>query len=741
MTHMFKYLKSSVLFILLIVVFLSVQAVCDLALPTYTAHIVDIGIQQQGVEGPTPAVIRASELNSLSLLMQQDKYKELVEPNYSLLPTMEGGRYPLQATEPLYQLNNVDRDTLAQMDLVFSKAILIRTVLSGKVPEGLGLTGIPDLSAILPQNVDLASALSLLPADQREGMLSTFAESIAQFPESMLQQFAIAAVRTEYETIGIDLGKQQSDYILLAGLKMLLVALGGMAAAVLVGFLGSRIAATLGRDLRRKVFSRVLSFSQREMDSFSTASLITRSTNDIQQVQMIMVFLLRMVIYAPILGAGGVIKVMETNRSMAWIIALAVAIILVIVGTLYVFAMPRFKKLQTYVDQLNRVAREILTGLPVIRAFNTQKKEEDRFERANKVLNKTQLFVTRMMSGMMPLMMLVMNGITLLVLWVGAHGISNGAMQVGDMMAFIQYAMQIIMSFLMISMMSVMLPRASVAAKRIDEVITTPSTLVDPANPVAFDPNTRGVVQFQDVSFRYPGASEDTLSHISFTAQPGQTTAILGGTGSGKSTLVHLIPRFYDVTDGHVLIDGRDVSEVSQKDLRKRIGFVPQKGVLFSGTIASNIAYGVSDASDEELNKAAAIAQADGFIEEKADRYESKVSQGGTNVSGGQKQRLSIARAILKRPEVYVFDDSFSALDFKTDAALRSALKQETADSTVIIVAQRISTVLHAEQIIVLDDGKIVGTGTHRELMNSCEVYRQIATSQLSKEELNHANK
>ena len=629
MTKMFKYLKKSIPTLLLIVAILVVQAICDLSLPTYTAQIVDVGIQQQGVENPSPSVIRASAMESLSLLMTQAEYEQTVLPNYTLLPIESGTRYPTQASETLYERKQTNEETRSALDKVFSKAYLIQMILSGDVPEGLATVEMGDFTSPVPKGADVGAVLKALPTIMRESMLAAFTEKLAAVPETMLSQVAVLSVRKEYEAVGLNVSAMQSNYILLAGLRMLAIALLGMAASVTVGFFGARIAATLGRDLRSKVFHRVVTFSQKEMDQFSTASLITRSTNDIQQVQMIMVFLLRMVIYAPILGLGGVLKVINTNLSMAWIIALAVGIILLLVATLYLATMPRFKKLQIYIDQLNRVAREILTGLPVIRAFATQKKEEERFDEANLVLNNTQRFVTRVMSGMMPIMMLVMNGITLLILWVGAHNISNGAMQVGDMMAFVQYAMQIIMAFLMISMMSVMLPRASVSAKRIDEVISTPSSISNPRSPIDFDAAQKGLVRFEDVSFRYPGAEEDILSHLTFTAQPGQTTAILGGTGSGKSTLVQLIPRFFDVTGGRVMVDGQDVREVSQHDLRARIGYVPQKGVLFSGTVASNIAFGMPDAQEEEIRKAAEIAQANTFIEEKPEQYQSAIAQGG----------------------------------------------------------------------------------------------------------------
>ncbi len=736
MTRMLKYLKKSWPALLLVVLMLVVQAMCELALPSYTARIVNVGIQQQGIESSSPTVIRAKELETLSVYMLSSDYNNKVLPNYEQLPLKEGTRYSLQASEALFELKMVDEDTRKSLDIIFSHAFLIRMVAEGKIPESMSKAGIGNLPANATQ---ILGNLLTLPAILRDPILTNINKQMESIPDAALIQVSIPYLNAEYQAIGLNSGSMQSNFILLAGLKMLGIALASMAASVSVGFLGSRISATLGRDLRSRVFSKVVSFSQKEMDNFSTASLITRSTNDIQQVQTVMVFLLRMVIYAPIMGLGGVFQVLRTNVSMTWIIALAVGLLLALVGTLYFVSLPKFKKLQPYIDQLNLVSREILTGLPVIRAFGTQKKEEERFDKANTILTKTHRFVTRMMSGMMPLMMLIMNGISLLILWVGAHQISEGAMQVGDIMAFIQYAMQIIMAFLMISFMSIMLPRASVSAKRVDEVISCTASINDPVSPAEFNNGQTGVVRFEDVSFRYPDAKEDMLSHISFTAMPGQTTAILGGTGSGKSTLVQLIPRFFDVSSGSIKVDGRDVREVTQHNLRERIGYVPQKGVLFSGTIASNISFGVESSPQEGIEKAAAIAQASDFIAEKPDGYEDAIAQGGANVSGGQKQRLAIARAILKNPEIFIFDDSFSALDYKTDVALRSALKRETANSTVIIVAQRISTVLHAEQIIVLDEGKLAGIGNHSELMENCEVYRQIAMSQLSKEELAHA--
>ena len=561
-------------------------------------------------------------------------------------------------------------------------------------------------------------------------------QKLGEMEGSILTQSDILYVQQEYEALGVDVGAIQIQYIVITGLKMLGLALAAMLATIIVTLLASRTAAGVAKNLRNDVFQKVVSFSNQEFEKFSTASLITRSTNDIQQIQMLLVLLLRIVFYAPIVAVGGCVMAMQKNSSMFWVIGVAVVAVLSLVVVLFSITMPRFKLMQKLVDKLNLVSREILSGLWVIRAFGTQKYEEKRFDGVNRDLTKTNLFVNRVMTCMMPAMMLTMNAVTVLIVWVGADKINAGGMQVGDLMAFIQYTMQIVMSFLMISMMSIMLPRATVSANRIQEVLETEVEIADPARPEGFVPSKTGEVEFQDVSFRYPGADEDVLENITFTAKKGETTAFIGSTGSGKSTLINLIPRFYDVTKGRILVNGRDVRDVTQHELRARIGYVPQKGVLFSGTIESNLKYGGDSISDRDMEQAAQIAQATEFIGAKPDGYQSEISQGGGNVSGGQKQRLSIARAIAKHPEIYIFDDSFSALDYKTDVALRKELKEKTAGATVLIVAQRISTILHAEQIIVLDEGKIVGTGTHEELLQSCEVYQQIALSQLSKEEL-----
>lgn len=745
MLKLIKYLKSSVASILIIVVLLVGQAACDLTLPQYTSNIVNVGIQQGGVENAAPTVIRVSEMNKLFLFMSQaeqdtvlQSYKKLDKADMTAADADKAlKKYPQLAKEPLYERTAKDDETIDALSRLLSKPMLVVMGFSGDNEE-MGAMANQMLSSLPPQMAgkDVFDVLAMMTDEQRSQMITAINDKMKEMPDSILEQSAVVFVKQEYQAVGIDTDKLQNNYVLLTGAKMLGLALLSMLLTVLVGFIASRVAASLGKELRGRVFRKVVSFSHAELDRFSTASLITRSTNDIQQIQMLFVMLLRIVFYAPIIGIGGVIKVLNTNTSMAWIIAVAVMAVLTLVIVLFAVAMPRFKIMQKLVDKVNLVTREILTGLPVIRAFSTQKHEEERFDKANKDLTRTNLFVNRVMTTMMPMMMLIMNGITVLIMWNGAHGVDAGSMQVGDLMAFMQYTMQIVMAFLMISMFSIMLPRASVSAGRIEEVLQTEPVIRDPEQTASFDDAKKGLVEFRNVSFRYPGAEENVLENISFTAKPGETTAFIGSTGSGKSTLINLIPRFYDITEGELLVDGADVRRVSQHDLRAKIGYVPQKGVLFSGTIASNLRYGNNDASQEELDKAAQIAQAADFIGEKPDGFDSEISQGGTNVSGGQKQRLSIARAIAIHPEIYIFDDSFSALDYKTDVALRKALKEETAGSTVLIVAQRISTILHAEQIIVLDEGKIVGKGTHKELLKTCEVYQQIAMSQLSKEEL-----
>ena len=690
MLGLMKYLKKSAGWIVVIVALLFLQAYCDLALPDYTSRIVNVGIQQQGIEDGVPEKMRPATMEGL-------------------LSVSEGA----------------DRETLSDAYTQEEDLYILKDTVKGTKREELN-------DAVCQAILLLSQYASQLGAG--EGTLP--AQGISQLPDSMIQQAAAAFVRAEYEAIGEDVDRIQMQYILKAGAKMLLMALLIMAASISVTFLSSRVAAALGHDLRNGVYRKVMGFSSGEYNKFSTASLITRSTNDVQQVQMTMAMMFRIVLYAPILGIGGVIRVLRTDSSMTWILGLGVGLILAVILMLFLIAMPKFTMLQTLIDRLNLVTREILTGIPVIRAFSREKHEEERFEEANERLTRTNLFVNRCMTFMMPTMMLIMNGISVLIIYNGAYAVDEGSMQVGNVMAFIQYAMQIIMSFLMITAMSIMLPRANVAAVRIGEVLNTEETIRDPEHPRSPQPGAEGTVEFDHVSFAYPGAGENVLTDITFKIAKGQQAAIIGSTGSGKSTLINLIPRFYDVTGGAVRVDGVDVREMSQRELRDKLGYVPQKGVLFSGTIASNISYGKEDLNKEAIERAAKIAQAEDFIKEKKKGYDAPIAQGGTNVSGGQKQRLSIARAIAKDPEILIFDDSFSALDFKTDSALRKAIRENTKETTTIIVAQRISTILNADLILVLDDGKAAGIGTHKELMKNCEVYRQIAMSQLSEEEL-----
>ena len=714
MRKLFKHLRPYAATIVFILGILIVQAYCDLSLPTYTSDIVNVGIQQGGISEKIPDAVSEEDMNKLLLFVDEDK-KDTITDAYE--KKENDADYDYDGV--VYVLKDSVKENEDETEAVF---------------EVLGKPML--LTTGFEAESDMTEQMEMLPKEQRADMIAQITEKMDEMPETMLEQAATTFIRNADGSLGMDTEKIQNRYILVTGAKMIGLAFLGMMASVLVGLFASRVAARTGRDLRGKVFKKVVGFSNAEFDKFSTASLITRSTNDIQQIQMLVVMLLRMVLYAPIMAVGGLFKVFHTNVDMLWIIALAVGLILLLVMVLFMVVMPKFKVLQNLVDRLNLVMREILTGLPVIRAFSTEKHEEERFDKANRDLTRTNLFVNRAMTFMMPLMMLIMNGITVLIVWSGAYSVNDGRMQVGDMMAFIQYAMQIIMSFLMICMVSIMLPRAAVAADRVDEVLTSETVIKDPERPKMIPETGRGEVRFDHVSFRYPGAEEDVLHDIDFTAKPGQTTAIIGSTGCGKSTLVNLIPRFYDVTEGRITIDGEDIREITQHDLREKLGYVPQKGVLFSGTIASNIMYGNREGSEEEMVEAAQIAQATEFIEEKRKQYDSPIAQGGSNVSGGQKQRLSIARAVAKKPDVFIFDDSFSSLDYKTDVALRAALKNKTQDSTVIIVAQRISTILHAEQIIVLDDGKVAGIGTHKELLKSCDAYYQIASSQLSEAEL-----
>ena len=735
MGKLFKFLKPYTAAVAAIICILVVQAYCDLSLPTYTSDIVNVGIQQGGIDETVPDTISKKDLNHLLLLVPSDRQKT-VKNAY----TESVEKYDYNGTVMELKASvKEDEKKMDRLSEILGKPMLMAagfdsgSDMTQKIEEQMRtqMSGIPNVD-----KMDIYDMLEFMEAEGRNALIGQMDQQMDSMQDSMIAQAAAGYIKDAYTHIGIDTDQIETTYILRTGAKMLALAFLGMAASILVGLLASRVGAGVGRRLRENVFRKVVGFSNAEFDKFSTASLITRSTNDIQQIQLLLVMILRMVLYAPIMAIGGIWKVFHTNVGMSWIIGLAVAVIIVIVGFLFLVVMPKFKLIQNQVDKLNLVSREILTGLSVIRAFGTQKHEEERFDDANKALTKTNLFVNRAMTFMMPLMMFVMNSIAVLIVWVGGHSINDGAMQVGDMMAFIQYTMQIIMAFLMICMISVMLPRAAVSADRVDEVLTSETLIHDPGNPSHIPEEGKGKVVFDHVSFRYPGAEEDVLHDISFTAEPGKTTAFIGSTGCGKSTLVNLIPRFYDVTDGKITIDGKDIRNVSQHELREKLGYVPQKAVLFSGDIASNILYGNPEGSEAEMTEAATIAQATEFIEQKKKKYKSTISQGGSNVSGGQKQRLSIARAIAKHPDVYIFDDSFSALDYKTDATLRAKLKEKTSESTVMIVAQRISTILHADQIIVLDDGQIVGKGTHKELLKTCEAYYQIASSQLSEKEL-----
>ena len=694
MIKLMKYLKKSAGYIVLIIGLLFLQAYCDLSLPDYTSKIINVGIQQGGIPDGVPEKLRQSTMESLEIFMDEDTQTEVLDAY-----VLDGDIYELKD-----EITGDKRDELN--DLLCKPLMMYTSFTSGSEESQQMLSQMQ-----IPDGTDPMQVLAAMPDEAKQQMLAAVDEKLSEMPESILTQAAVLGVKTEYEAMGEDLYAIQMNYIKTAGIQMVLMALVIMLAAVSVVFLSARVAAALGHDLRDNVYRKVIHFSSNEYHKFSTASLITRSTNDVQQVQQVMTMMFRIVLYAPILGIGGVIKVLQTDSS--------------VILVLFQIAMPKFTKLQTLIDRLNLVTREILTGIPVIRAFSREKHEEERFEKANLDLTKTNLFVNRCMTFMMPVMMLIMNGVSVAIIYFGAHGVDNGTMQVGNMMAFIQYAMQIIMSFLMITAISI-----------ICEVLEMEPSVNDPEDPVRPDKQEKGTVEFDHVSFAYPEAGENVINDITFKAKKGETVAIIGSTGSGKSTLINLIPRFYDVTKGCVKVDGVDVRDMTQHDLRDRIGYVPQKGVLFSGTIDSNIRYGKPEMSQEDVKLAAEIAQSDDFIEAKPEGYHALISQGGTNVSGGQKQRLSIARAIAKKPEILIFDDSFSALDFKTDSKLRQALKEKTKDTTTIIVAQRISTILNADQIIVLDEGNMAGIGTHKELMKNCEVYRQIAMSQLSEEEL-----
>ena len=738
--HLCKYWYS----VLIVIALLFVQAACDLSLPEYTSRIVNTGIQEGGIEDNTPEAITKESFEDI-LLFLNEKDSKFVQNQYEVVSKKDATEeqlesYPTVEKQYIYVLKDISKENHEKLNQLLQKPLTYLLLFSGDTEEGAKIekqiiSKLPEQLSSIP-DLTVMKLLEMMPKEQRQEMMKQLNQKMKDMPDTMLEQSAIQFVKTEYQRLGMDTDRIQTNYIFVSGLKMLGLALISMFATVMVGFLGSRIAARLARDLRNQVFKKVVDFSESEMKQFSTASLITRSTNDIQQVQMLLVFLLRTIFYAPIIAIGGVVKVLATGTGMAWIIAVAVMAIATLVIILFAIAMPKFKTVQKLIDRLNLVTREILTGLPVIRAFAKEKHEEARFDKANKDLKNNQLFIIRVMATMMPLMMFTMNAIAVLIVWEAAKGIDSGVMQVGDMMAFIQYTMQIIMSFLMISIVSIMLPRAIVSIGRIDEVLKTPFTILNPKQKK--ETTEVGTVEFKDVSFRYPDSDGYMLHHINFKANKGETVAFIGSTGSGKSTLINLIPRFFEATKGEVLVDGVNVKDLDQKDLRDKIGYVPQTGVLFSGTIASNLRYGKEDASDKEIQEALDIAQASEFVSKLPKGTENPISQGGTNVSGGQKQRLSIARAVIKKPEIYIFDDSFSALDFKTDAALRKALREKTKGSTMLIVAQRISTIMNADKIVVLDDGNVVGTGTHQELLKSCDVYREIALSQLSKEELDY---
>ncbi|MFZ2097876.1 MAG: ABC transporter ATP-binding protein [Anaerolineales bacterium] len=745
MLRLIKYLKPYLLLILLAIILLFVQANADLALPDYLSKIVNIGIQQGGVPDAIPVAIRQSEMNKLTIFMSAaDKTRVLSD--YTLVDKNSSAYaadvilYPVLSQEPVYVLNKINSAETTWLNPVMGKAFLvvsgIQQVMADPAKASALATSMGfDLSK-LPAGVDIFTVLGQLPAAQLSQLSSTFESKFAVLGDSMIIQATVAPIKAEYIAIGMDTGKLSSNYIIHIGILMLLVTLLSGTCTIIVGYLAAQTAAGLARDLRRYVFQRVESFSSTEFDKFSTASLITRSTNDITQIQMVVIMMMRMVFYAPIIGIGGVIRAIGKSANMWWIIALAVVVLLGLILTVFSIALPKFKIIQSLIDRLNLVTRENLSGMMVIRAFNMQSFEENRFDKANKDVTSNLLFINRVMVVMMPVMMMVMNGVTVLIIWVGAHQVAQSTIQVGDMMAFMQYAIQIVFAFLMLAMMFIILPRAAVSGDRIADVLETEPVIKDPKDPKRFNEPFKGTVEFRNVYFHYPGAEEDVLHNVSFTAQPGQTTALIGTTGSGKSTIVSLIPRFYDVTEGAIYVDGTDIREVTQHELRNRIGYVPQKGTLFSGTIESNLLYGDENASEEELKVAADVSQATEFISTNPEGIQTEVAQGGMNVSGGQKQRLSIARALVKKPPIYIFDDSFSALDFKTDAALRKALKEYTGESTMFLVTQRIATIKTAEQIIVLDEGKIVGNGSHDELMKDCEVYRGIALSQLSKEEL-----
>ena len=746
MLKLLKYAKPYWLLLALAIALLFAQANFDLALPDYLSRIVNTGIQQGGVEDALPAAIRAEEMDKAVLFMNNaDKESvlaayTLVDQNSADYPTYLE-QYPALANKPIYVLNTLDQAELDRLDPIMAKALLAVSGIEKALADPAaaaqmsGQFGGFDLTK-LPPGVDVFAMLAQMPEEQRASIADSMNEKFAALGDTMIAQAAAGVVKNEYQALGMDMDGLQNDYIMTVGGWMILLTLASGVCTVIVGYLSAKIAAGMARDIRRDVFEKVEHFSNTEFDKFSTASLITRTTNDVTQIQMVVMMMVRMMFYAPLIGIGGIIKVIAKDSPLAWLIGVAVLMLVGLIILVFSLSLPKFKLIQKLVDRLNLVSRENLSGMMVIRAFNMQEFEEQRFDKANVDLTAVSLFINRVMVVMMPLMMLIMNVLMLGIIWFGAKQVADANMQVGDVMAFIQYAMQIVMSFLFLSMMFIIIPRASVSADRIHEVLATQPHIHDPQEPKKFPAPFKGSVEFRNVSFRYPGADADALENINFTAQPGQTTAFIGSTGAGKSTIVNLIPRFYEVTNGSILVDGVDIREVTQRDLRDKIGYVPQKSSLFSGTIESNLRYADKDATTAMLQSAIEIAQAKEFVESKPEGLAAEIAQGGVNVSGGQKQRLSIARAIVKKPPIYILDDSFSALDFKTDAALRRAFKEQTADSTLLIVTQRVSTIKDAEQIIVLDEGRIVGKGTHNELMETCETYQEIALSQLSKEEL-----
>jgi ATP-binding cassette subfamily B protein len=745
MLRLAKYLKPYILIVLLTIGLLFVQANADLALPDYMSRIVNNGIQQGGVENAVPEVVRESMMTRLLIFMSEENQAAVLD-DYTLVDNDSADytdyleQYPVLEDESVYVLKDVGQERIDALNPIIGESLLAVSMIEQIMEDPSVLEGMaPDTGFEIPQlppGTDIFSLLEMMPAAQRSQLTAAFEENFEVLGDSMVTQMAVGAVKAEYEAVGMDIDKLQSDYILRTGGTMLLISLLGGVCTITVGYLASRTAAGVARDVRRDTFKKVESFSSAEFNTFSTASLITRSTNDVTQVQMVTFMILRMVFYAPILGVGGVIRAIGKGASMSWIIAAAVLTLLTFILIVFAVALPKFRIIQSLIDRLNLVTRENLSGMMVIRAFNKQQFEEKRFDKANRDLTNTSLFVARVMVTMMPFMMLILNGLSLLIIWVGSHQVAEANMQVGDMMAFLQYTMQIVFAFLMLTMMFIFLPRAAVSGARIADVLETELTIRDPEAPKEFSEPFNSQIEFRNVSFKYPDAPDNVLHDISFTAQPGKTTAFIGSTGCGKSTVVNLIPRFYDVTKGEILVDGTDVRQVKQTDLRDKIGYVPQKGTLFSGTIESNLPYADENASTEDLKEAVEIAQASEFVFGDEDGLEAEIAQGGTNVSGGQKQRLAIARALVKKPPIYIFDDSFSALDFKTDSALRKALKEKTGESTVLVVTQRVATVKNADQIIVLDEGRLVGKGTHEELMESCETYQEIAFSQLSKEEL-----